>query len=415
MLKLDFSIETSDQRAKLVTDFFNANPDYKPTQSELDTLSNYILYGKDPDGTSVVDRGEVEIETKYKSYSKRKAESLDELMETPGFNENTVVTKYVYRHPKPTIDRERDADIPGMRELWQSIDRVAYVIGVCSGDIEPDDTMAPVRVENYTSTDLYKLKHHLIDMRKQQYVLKEAYGGTEHLFNPNVTKSAQLGGAKPDPIDWGNVWFYPLGLMGMPRDNRWAEPQQYDNVITPWDRAQQLDCPLLEGKQVVNFCDEHHIYLLAKAYQDLGVAADLEADGFCKAILDTLEFYVGKAKLSPARQDIWTMKCGQASNDTIRKKVNSEYGTSYNENYISTLFKQNICADIAAAARLHADYFVNRADQSVWKTCSRCGKKKLRDTREYMRKAKSSDGLASRCKECEKEVRDAKKAEQEWR
>ena len=95
MLKLDFSIEQSTDRAEFVSAFFSANPNYKPTQSELDTLSNYILYGKDADGTSVVDRGEVEIETRYKSYSKRKAESLDELMETPGFNENTVVTKYI--------------------------------------------------------------------------------------------------------------------------------------------------------------------------------------------------------------------------------------------------------------------------------------------------------------------------------
>ena len=411
MLKLDFSIEQSTDRAEFVSAFFSENPDYKPTQSELDTLSNYILYGKDEDGTSVVDRGEVEIETKYKSYSKRKAESLDELMETPGFNENTVVTKYIYRHPKPTIDKEADANIPGMKELWQSIDRVAYILGMCNGDIEPDDTMAPVRVENYTSTDLYKLKHHLIDMRKQQYVLKEAYGGTEHLFNPNVTKSAQLASAPLDPIDWERVWFYPLGLVDVPRDNRWVSPQDYEEKISPWDRF--MDLGLLKGYQVIDFTNGEHIYLLTKAYQDLSVAADQENDGTCAAILKTLKFYVDKAKLSEARQLIWELKCGQANNEFIRKEVNSKFGTSYNENYISTLFKQNICTEVAAAARLHADYFINRADPTSWKICSGCGQRKLRDTREFMRKSKSSDGLASRCKECEKAAREARKLRQQ--
>lgn len=409
MLKLDFSIEQSTDRAEFVSAFFRENANYKPTQAELETLSNYILYGKDADGTSVVDRGEVEIETKYKSYSKRKAESLDELMETPGFNENTVITKYVYRHPKPTIDREADANIPGMKELWESIDRVAYILDVCSGKIELDSTMPAVTVENYNSTDLYKLKHHLIDMRKQQYVLKEAYGGTEHLFNPNVRKGAQLAGNIQDSIDWDKIWFYPLGLVGMPRDNRWECPQDYEITLSPWDRRPTVDDPLLSGYAVIDFTNETHIYLLAKAYQDLSVAADQESDGMCGAILETLEFYVGKAELAPARQRIWDLKCAQYSNDLIRKEVNNEFGTSYNENYISTLFKQNVCTEVAAAARLHADYFINRADQNAWKTCTGCGKKKLRDTREFMRKAKSSDGLASRCKCCEKSARQARK------
>ena len=405
MLKLDFNIQSSTDRADFVSAFFSENPDYKPTQSELDTLSNYILYGKDADGTSVVDRGEVEIETKYKSYSKRKAESLDELMEAPGFNENTVVTQYVYRHPKPTIDREVDKVVPGMEELWAAIDRTAYILDLAAGKIEVDPAQPPVDLSAYSQTDLYKLKHHLIDMRKQQYVLKEAYGGTEHTFNPNVKKGAQIAPRDSDSVDWDHIWFYPLGLWGCPHDSRWDSPQDYQATVTPWDRNQQVERLIEKDYVVIDFTNSEHVYELAKNLESLMVEADNESDGTSAAIVDTLKFYAARANLSDCRQHIWDLKCRQFNNASIRKEVNSMFGTSYNENYISTLFKQNICTDIAAAAQLHYDYFLNRDDQQAWKVCTGCGKKKLRDPREFMRKAKSSDGLASRCKECEKLAR----------
>ena len=404
MLKLDFSIEQSSDRADFVNQFFNTNPDYKPTQSELDTLSNYILYGKDTDGTSIVDRGEVEIETKYKSYSKRKAESLDELMETPGFNENTVVTQYVYKHPKPAkFDREANAHIPGIEELWAAIDRVNYIIELYNGNIEPDPEQKPVDLSKYSSTDIYKLKHHLIDMRKQQYALKEAYGETEHTFNPNVRKGAQLAPTQADSIDWDRVWFYPLGLRLMPLDGRFDRPHDYAQSITPWDRRQLIED--LDGHIVIDFTNPLHIYELTKNMEGLMAASTTEADGTCAAIEDTLKFYAARANLSECRQLIWDLKCRQFNNAAIRKEVNEKFGTSYNENYISTLFKKNICTDIAAAAKLHYDYFLNRADVQAWKTCNCCGQIKLRDPREFMRKSKSSDGLAAKCKECEKLAR----------
>ena len=61
MLKLDFTIVSSTDRSELVNDFFTQNPTYKPTAHELETITNYILYGKDPDGTSIVDRKEMKL------------------------------------------------------------------------------------------------------------------------------------------------------------------------------------------------------------------------------------------------------------------------------------------------------------------------------------------------------------------
>ena len=83
MLKLDFSIESSDERAKYINENINNQENY--TKKELETISNYILYGKDEDGTSIVDRKEVQIKAKHNSYNKKEAESLDALLEKPTF------------------------------------------------------------------------------------------------------------------------------------------------------------------------------------------------------------------------------------------------------------------------------------------------------------------------------------------
>ena len=61
---LDFTIQSSKDRLEAIKDI----PLETLNKSELETISNYILYGKDDDGTSVVDRKEVFIKTKFNSY-----------------------------------------------------------------------------------------------------------------------------------------------------------------------------------------------------------------------------------------------------------------------------------------------------------------------------------------------------------
>ena len=89
MLNLDFSLETSKERKEFIETYIIGKTF---TQKELSTIGDYILYGKDEDGTSIVDRKEVEIDTKYGSYKTKRPESLEELMENPTFNEN-IFTK----------------------------------------------------------------------------------------------------------------------------------------------------------------------------------------------------------------------------------------------------------------------------------------------------------------------------------
>ena len=389
MLKLDFTIVSSTDRSELVNDFFTQNPTYKPTAHELETITNYILYGKDPDGTSIVDRKEINIDTKYGSYKKRQPESLDGLIETPGFNENTICKKDIYKKIKPTIDRTIDSNIPGMAELWKVIDRTAAIIDTYAGKIEwPYEGPLP----EYTTQQLYQLKHHLIDMRRQQYYLKDVFCPTEFRYSANVHKQVTI---EQESVNWEQFEFYPLGLY-CGDVVRFTNPRMDSKKLTYWDRHQELD-----GRPSIDFTNPEHIYLLIKQYQDLRIQADQDVESTAGALIKTLDFYIERAKLDEVRLIILKGKLMQQQNDQISVEL-LEIGVTHSENYISTIFKKNVCNDIAAAARLNYDEFLARDSDDMWKKCSCCGEWKLRDTREYMRKNKSSDGFAGKCKKCEK-------------
>ena len=143
MLKLDFSLSTAKERAEYIQRYMDPSAGY--TNKELETISNYLLFGKDEDGKSIVDRKEISIKTKHNSYARKEAESLDALMEKPTFDERCFQTSTTrYKTIKPSIDRIKDADVPGMKELWAIIDDMQHLIDVNKGKIE-DPTCHPSR------------------------------------------------------------------------------------------------------------------------------------------------------------------------------------------------------------------------------------------------------------------------------
>ena len=182
MLKLDFSIESSDERAKYINENINNQENY--TKKELETISNYILYGKDEDGTSIVDRKEVQIKAKHNSYNKKEAESLDALLEKPTFDEHIIQTGEIkYKNVKPSINRVEDKDVPGLKELWNIIDNIQYLIDVNKGKIKDEN------VRKLSNSELYEYQHYLIELRRQQFILKDSVKPTICRTKTNVRPS----------------------------------------------------------------------------------------------------------------------------------------------------------------------------------------------------------------------------------
>ena len=441
---LDFSLPTSEERKAYVDNLIAEQMSYpyaqnQPnllylfTQKELETFSNYILYGKDEDtllttssgkkvgGTSSVDRGEIAITSKYASYSRKPTESLNSLMESPTFNETDLspirpkTNKFIV--PKTNFSREKARAIPGLAEelepLWSEIDRIDRLLLVNSGDPtkiervrallidelgETEGNNALAHLQSQTPLDslrLYKLKHLLIDLRKQQYILKDCFAPATQLQAQKTSYCADddLGFG-----DWSSTSYsiYPLGPYSK-GDLKFESPTDLD-----FDHKQY---PSNFDSPTIDFTNPEHIHSLYNNYLELEAEVLSNPLSTCGDLIYTLNFYRSITPLSPSYERILDLKIKRYTNARIAEIVNQEFGLHHTENYISTIYCKKICEAISEAAQLNYDGYLKRFDPFQWKVCTGCHQKKLKDTRNFTRKARSSDGLTSRCKICEKEER----------
>jgi len=90
-------------------------------------------------------------------------------------------------------------------------------------------------------------------------------------------------------------------------------------------------------------------------------------------VLRTLQFYEAAARLSDLQRELLHMKISQNSNNQIKEYINKKYGTTYNENYISTIYRQKILPTIAQAATFHRFAIENIFYPENFKKCKDCG------------------------------------------
>lgn len=391
--KLDFTIPTSQERMEFVKNLDLS----KLSKTELETVSNYILYGKDSDGTSIVDRKEVQIKTKFNSYQKDRTTSLDALMESPTFDENIFQKnqKTIYKKVKPTINREKVKDIPGMVELWKEIDRLTDLYNQNIGKTElKEDT------PRLNQNQLYYLNHQLIEMRNQQYLLVDSVFPT---FLPKKNRFEY----HESPINSQlELPILPRGVFQKENDLFFIYPWKFENIEAA---AQSNEEEILKGdKPYIDFRNKDHLYYLIQYYEELKEFASHFPDSIINNLLWTLDFYIEKANLSDQQRLIINDKKFRLQNKEIREHLEKELNISHRENYISTIWNKSIDL-IVEAVELNYDEYLCKDYKKAWKTCSRCGRLLLRDPRNFVRKSKAADGLTNRCKQCDKELRQNKK------
>lgn len=70
-------------------------------------MANYVLWGKEADGTSAVQKKDLQIETRNKTWQRDDTESLDALIESPTFNEASLrkTSSMTSRKKHETFDR----------------------------------------------------------------------------------------------------------------------------------------------------------------------------------------------------------------------------------------------------------------------------------------------------------------------
>ena len=323
------------------------------------------------------------------------------MMENPAFDENVLQkSRTVYKNVKPKIDREKCKEIPGIQELWAEIDKLEEIFKVnnAGGPFSKE-------IPKLSNHNLYLLKHHLIELRTQQYYLVDSYFPTIQLQH---SKSE----FHPDVIDFqGNYPVLPRGVMREEHDVCFEIPRR-GRMIAAYEQQkiwtdEEIENLEKKNKVYFDFRKPEHLYQLILNYWDIKAEIKGIPHSPLYNLLWTLDFYVGKAKLSEQQRFIIDCKKKRMQNREIVVALKEKLGINHQENYISTIWNKSLGL-IAEAVELNYDEWLCRDYERAWKCCNRCGRELLRDERNFVKKAKAADGLTNRCKCCDKDVRNGR-------
>lgn len=420
-LNLNFQLESVQDRSEYVQKYLQEIK-FTPNEKELETISNYILWGKNKNGLNAQQEGAIEL----KQWTSAPVESLDALLEVPGFTETSLKTLRApaTRIPRQVFSREKALACapeylkPYYENLFRNIDEIEltlnfYELFCGKRKLPPREKLMKqfsddeIQVINEKALKLsqfkyLKLKHLLVELRSEQYTFQDAHK------DRILSHSGSIEPVLQEEKVWigEDVQVWPLGLISEnglqkkifddPKPGDFSEKELREISELLW-----ID----KEKMALDFTNEKHIFNLYTWRADLRDAQTEDPDqvyGPAAAIVKTLQYYEEHANLTSLQKDLLEMKLGFKQNSEIASYINKTYKKSYNDNYISTIFHQKIIPQIADAARVHREIMENIFYPENFKKCKDCGKVYLLNSDNFVKQKKSNDGFSPRCKACEK-------------
>lgn len=437
-LHLDFSINGTQERKDFVDEYVQ-RPEFiraPLTEDELETIANYILWGKDEDGLNVTQRGEIQIETRNKTWQRDDTESLDAMMESPTFNEASLrrPTEARTKIARETFSR-KDALAqcpqhmrPIFEDLFARIDRLELAIQFYEfahgkrkdppreelvSKFSDDEIEAAQKLASTWNQYKYlKQRHLIVELRREQFTLRDSY------IERHLRHTPPEPDLDPTSLDFGaEIPVFPLGLVGEPFSNLVFKAEEHLNPHTYTEEELNKLLHLYWSKKscsrpqlFFDFGELEHVYELFGQLNELeDEIDDLPIESNLKKLLDTLKYYIARTDLTEAQTEILDLKINKVKNQDIADFVNKKYGKSYTANYISTIFRQKIIPRINESAIFHALVIENMCFEENFKKCNGCGKILLADAENFVRKSRSKDGFSTKCKKCDRADRQKKK------
>ena len=408
---LDFSIVRDIDRLAAVRSILDGLAT-DPSPTELEQMASYILYGKDENGKNSIQRNEtIDKDKRYKSYKTKddKVQSLDEMMEVPGFDEQQLRSAYKrdsYTVPKPCIRKPKydkstgemidpgDSDVPGMVEQWEIIERWQRMLDIAQGKVaaNENDTLVtdPYRV--------YQLKHSLIDIRKHQYYLKDSAKPTLHFQN--------LDHPKPQFYDWSGDAFYWISYAEWQHRVTHSYTSRVSQDLKDYETRGEGDT--LEVKWVV--CEHHfdwenfkHVRALLNHYCVLYDALKEKLNTYGRTLLWDFDRYVSLCNFSDLRLFLIELRKQGMAYDDILEEMRARYAVEYSPNYLVSIVSNEIPKKIAQTAKMLRIEQDTPMDQR--KKCIHCGRLLPKDPLFFSRNNAHKDTLSNTCKQCDKESR----------
>ena len=344
--KLDYSLQTPQERNELVKKIIDETPPEQLTNKYLTILSDYIIFAMDKEERKkkkiLTDNRMVTVnrrETSFQGLAGQLENGEDGIYNMIANDKNIIFM------PKVTITEEDIKEIPGLKDLRDAIDSVEKQFKAATGKRK------------------FLLKKQLIEMRQDQYVLKSAY--RQPMYMMNVTKS-----------------FSKL---------------QLDGKITITEDGQ------VKSTELVSLFDQKHISALLCNYSKLKEDAWGKFSSDSYYLMEDLDNLIERTLKDkyPLYYDLLIYKIDGKQNIEIQELLNKKHGIKHSVEYISSLWRNKIPKLLAEQAQ--EDYLIwhyTMQERGKWKRCSRCGEVKLAHNRFFSKNKTSKDRFYSICKCC---------------
>ena len=345
-IKMDFSLETPEERNEKVKEIIEKTPPEKLTPKYLEKLTDYIIFAMDKQ-----ERKEKKILTDNRMVTVNKRETSFEGLAgklengEDGIYDMIANDKNIIFSPKVSITEKDIAEIPPLKQLRDAIDVVEEQAKKAKGK------------------KAFLLKKQLIEMRQDQYVIKNSY--RKPIYCMNLIKSF----SKIDLSE--KVYIKEDGTVG--------------------------------STGIINFFDEKHISSLLCNYSKLKEDTWSNFHDDAKWLLIDFDNLIDKTleEKYPLYYDLVIYKIDGKQNIEIQKLLEEKHGVKHSVEYISSLWRNKIPKLIAQQAQ--EDWLVwhyTEEERGNWKRCSRCGQIKLAHNYFFSKNKTSKDGFYSICKCC---------------
>lgn len=344
--KLDYSLESPQERNELVKKIIDETPPEQLTNRYLEILADYIIFAMDKEERKkkkiLTDNRMVTVnkrETSFEGLVGKLENGEDGIYNMIANDKNIIFT------PKVSITQKDIDEIPALRDLRSAIDRV-----------EQEEKKAVGKKK-------FLLKKQLIEMRQDQYVIKNSY--RQPMYCMNAIKSFSK-------ID-------------------------FDEHITINEKGE------IQSDGLITLFNPKHVSALLCNYSKLkeDCWGRFSSDSYyLMEDLDNLVERTLKEKY-PLYYDLLIYKIDGKQNIEIQELLNRDHGIKHSLEYISSLWRNKIPKLLAEQAQ--EDYLVwyyTIKEKGKWKRCSRCGQIKLAHNRFFSKNKTSRDGYYSICKEC---------------
>ena len=344
MIKLDYTLKTPEERNALVQQYLAENPN--PPDRYLEILADYLILCMEKQEKK---ERKILTENRLTTVNKRET-SLEGLVSQfengeDGFyglvKENDKTTIF---QPKVSITKKDLEEIPPLQQIKDAI------------------AFWEEKQKTATGKSAYIIKKTIIDLRKDQYIIKNAYRQPivlKHISHTHV----------PIALEEGEVIFDEEGYC-IPKGVSLINPEVCSAILCNYSKLKQDSYGNFDGDT----------WYLMDAFDNLSAVA-----------LDPYPLY----------QRIVDYKIDGLQNAEIQEKIQEEFGVSHSLEYISSLWRKKIPNLIASAAEdEYLDWYYLNIEKGKYKKCSRCGEIKLAHNKYFSKNKTSKDGLYSICKKC---------------